>query len=24
MITQEYLMFAVLFHHADTENYATI
>jgi len=24
MITQEYSMFAVFFHHADTENYATI
>jgi len=24
MITQENLMFAVFFHHADTEKYATI
>jgi len=24
MITKEYLMFAVFFHHADTENYAII
>jgi len=24
MITQEYLMFATFFHHADAENYANI
>jgi len=24
MITEQYLMFAALFHHADTENFANI
>jgi len=24
MITQEHMMFAAFYHHADTENYATI